>query len=147
MVEVVVTKELLAELELATKKVLSQYKLAGSDLSKSVEYVYRNDVFVLLANDYFTYVSTGRRPRARKVPVEDLIKWMKRKGINPKAGQTYNQVAYAISESIYKSGIKAKNYINPVVDVTTDIISEDLATDLSEQIAAEIANDLTFTLP
>lgn len=147
MIEVIVTKELLSELEVATQKVLAQYKLAGSDLSKSIEYVYRNDVFVLLANDYFTYVSTGRRPRARKVPIEDIIKWMKHKGIAPKSKQTYNQVAYSIVESIYKSGIKAKNYINPVTEVTTDIISEDIAITLSEQIATEIANDLTFTLP
>lgn len=146
MIEVNVDKQFLQELTLATQKVLAQYKLQGSDLSKSVEYVYRNDQFVLLANDYFTYVSTGRRPRARKVPVEDIIKWMKDKGIAPKPNQTYNQVAYVITESIYRNGIKAKNYINPIVAVSEDLITEDLETTLANQIVEEITNDLTFSI-
>ena len=114
-------------------------------MSKSVEYVYRNDSFVLLANDYFQSVAYGRRPRARLVPVEDLIKWMKAKGISPRNG-SYNSVAFSIQQSIFRNGIKARNYINPVLDVSTDIISEDLATTLSEEIATEIANDLTLTI-
>lgn len=144
MIEINFSKELLNELQLATQKVLAQYKLQGSDLSKSVEYVYRNDQFVLLANDYFQSVAFGRRPMARLVPVEDLIKWMKEKGISPRGG-SYNTVAYLIQQSIYKNGIKARNYINPVIDITTDIISEDLAETLSEDIATQIAQDLTFT--
>jgi len=145
MAEIIITKELLAELQLATQKVLAQYKLQGSDLSKSVEYVYKNDAFVLLANDYFQSVAFGRRPRARLVPAEDLIKWMKKKGIAPRNG-SYNSVAFSIQQSIFKNGIKARNYINPVIDSTTDIIAEDLATTLSESIATEIAKDLTFTI-
>jgi len=144
MIEVNVTKELLNELQLATQKVLAQYKLAGSDLSKSVEFVYRNDVFVLLANDYFMEVAFGRKRGARLVPIENLIKWMKRKGISPKG--SYNSSAYAIQQAIFRNGIKARNFTNPVMDVTTEIISEDLATDLSEQIATEIATDLTITI-
>jgi hypothetical protein len=146
MIDVVVNKALLQELQVATQKVLAQKKLGTSDLSKSVEYVYRNDQFVLLANDYFIYVSTGRRPRARKVPVEDILKWMRGKGIVGRGGRTTNSIAYGIVQAIYKNGIKAKNYVNPVIDVTTDIISIDLAESLSESIATEIAKDLTFKL-
>lgn len=146
MIEIRVDKALLDELKLATEKVLAQYKLSGSELQQSIEYVYRDDVFVLLANDYFQNVAFGRRPRARKVPVEDLIIWMKKKGIAPRPGQTYNSTAFAIAESIYKNGIKARNFVNPVIEVSTDIISEDLAETLSEDIATEIAKDLTFTL-
>ncbi len=146
MITISVEKELLKELQVATQQVLATNALGNSELSKSIEYVYKNNQFILLANDYFTYVSTGRRPRARKVPVEDLIQWMKKKGITPRLGSSYSQTAFAISEAIYKNGIKAKNYINPVIDVATEIITEDLATNLSEQIATEIANDLTFTI-
>ena len=145
-VSINITKELLNELNAATQRILQQYKLGNSDLIKSIEWQYSKDVFTLIANDYFQYVSTGRRPRARKVPVEDLIKWMKRKGITPRAGSTYNQTAFAISEAIYKNGIKAKNYINPVIDVTTELMTEDIATQLSEEIATTIADDLTITL-
>jgi hypothetical protein len=114
-------------------------------LSRSIEFDYKDSQFVLLANDYFQAVAYGRKPHARLIPILDLIKWMKRKGIAPRNG-TYNTVAYLIQQSIFRTGIKARNYINPVVDVTTDIISEDLANTLSEQIAEEIANDLNITI-
>ena len=121
------------------------YKLQRSDLYKSVEFVYKNDVFVLLANDYFQSVAYGRQRHARLVPVEDLIKWMKKKGIAPRNG-TYNSVAYLIQQAIYRNGIKARPFIDPIIDTTTDIISEDIATTLSESIATEIAKDLTMTI-
>jgi hypothetical protein len=107
--------------------------------------VYKNDLFILLANDYFQAVAYGRPKHARLVPAEDLIKWMKKKGIAPRNG-TYNSVAYLIQQSIYRNGIKARNFNQPIIDTTTDIISEDLATTLSEEIATEIANDLTITI-
>lgn len=146
MIEVTASKEFLHELATATQKVLAYYKLGNSDLSKSIEYKFNKDVFILIANDYFTFVSTGRRPRARKVPVEDLIKWMKKKNISPRLGQTYNSVAFAMAEKIYKTGIKAKNYINPVIDVTTEMMTDDISDTLSEEIATVIANDLTFSI-
>jgi hypothetical protein len=144
-IEIKITKSLLQELSMATQKVLAFYKLQRSDLYKSIEFVYKNDVFVLLANDYFQAVAEGRRRHARLVPVEDLIKWMKKKGIAPRNG-TYNTVAYLIQQSIYRNGIKARPFVNPIIDTTTDIISEDLATTLSEEIAEVIAQDLTTTI-
>jgi len=145
MITVDVNQQFLNELYVATAKVLQIYKLGGTALIKSIEWQYKNEMFVLIANDYFEYVSTGRRPRARKVPVEDIIKWMKKKGIAPRGGN-YNQAAFAIVDSIYKNGIKAKNYINPVIEVTTELTSNELATELSEAIATQIAEDLTVIL-
>jgi len=145
MIEIQVTKSLLQELTMAAQKVLSFYKLQRSDLYKSIEFQYKNDVFVMLANDYFMSVAYGRLRHARLVPVEDLIKWMKKKGIAPHNG-TYNTVAYLIQQSIYKNGIKAKPFVNPIVDISTDIITEDLAITLSLEIATEIAKDLTTTI-
>jgi hypothetical protein len=144
-IEVEISKALLQELNIATQKILTIYKLQNSDLYKSIEWDYKNDQFVLLANDYFQSVAFGRQPHARLVPVEDLIKWMKKKGIAPRHG-TYNSVAYLIQQSIYRNGIKARPFVNPIEDVTTDLISEDLAINLSEIIATTIAQDLTFTI-
>jgi hypothetical protein len=141
MIEVSVSKALLKELELATEMILREYKLAGTDLYRSIEYKFKDNKFVMLANDYFEYVAFGRKPRARKVPVEDLIKWMKRKGINPKRGD-YNATAFAIQQAIYKNGIKARPYINPIIQTDVDIISEDLAYELSEEIALVIVEDI-----
>ena len=144
-IEIKISKALLKELELATEKILSLYKLYDSDLSRSIEYQYRNDSFIMLANDYFQYVASGRPPKARKVPVEDLIKWMKKKGIAPSKGD-YNATAFAIQQAIYKNGLKPRPFINPIIETDLDIISEDFAYELSEDIALLIAEDLTFTL-
>lgn len=145
-ITVTIDKALLDEMRLATQKILSTKKLGDSELSKSVEVVYEKDMFVILANDYFTWVSTGRRPRARKVPVEDLIVWMKSKGIAPRAGSSYNQTAYAIMNGIYKNGIKARNYVDPITDVTSDLAIANIEETLVADIETVIAEDLTLTL-
>ena len=145
MVEIEIDKAFLKELNAATVRILTQKKLGSTDLAKSIDWQYKNDVFVLIANDYFEYVSTGRRPLARKVPVEDIIKWMKKKGLSPRNGD-YNSSAFAIVDAIYKNGIKAKNYMNPVIEISTTLASEEISTTLSEAICTEIANDLTITI-
>ena len=144
-VELKISKALLKELELATEKILAQYKLYDSDLSRSIEYTYKDNIFVMLANDYFQYVARGRQPKARKVPVEELIKWMKKKGIAPKKGD-YNATAFAIQQTIYKNGLKPRPFVNPIIAADLEIISEDIALELSENIALTIATQLTFTL-
>ena len=144
-VELKISKALLKELELATEKILAQYKLYDSDLSRSIEYTYKDNIFIMLANDYFQYVARGRQPKARKVPVEELIKWMKKKGIAPKKGN-YNATAFAIQQTIYKNGLKPRPFVNPIIAADLEIISEDIAYELSENIALTIATELTFTL-
>lgn len=144
-VELKISKALLEELELATERILQEYKLQGSNLFYSIEYTFKDNVFMLIANDYFQYVARGRQPRARKVPVEPLIQWLKRKGIAPKNGD-YNSTAFAIQQAIFKSGIKAKPFVNPIIAADLEIISEDIAYELSENIALTIATELTFTL-
>lgn len=106
-----------------------------SDLIKSVEYIPTNSGMQLLANDYYEYVSTGRRPKARKVPIEDLIVWIKKYGI---AAGDINSIAWAIQKSIYENGIKGKSFINPVENTVADFSSEKLAEALSEVIADEM---------
>ena len=144
-IEVEITKSLLQELAMATQKILTIYRLQNSDLYKSIEWDYKDDQFVLLANDYFQNVALGRPAHARLVPAEDLIKWMKKKGIAPRHG-TYNSVAYLIQQAIYRNGIKARPFVNPIEDISTDLISEDLATTLSEEIATTIAEDLNMKI-
>jgi len=135
-------KELLIQLELATQKLLETKKgLKGSDLVKDIEFEYRNDAFVLMALDYYTYVSEGRRPRARKVPIESLIGWIRDKGI-PTRGRPVSEVAFMIQRSIYKNGIKGKNFELQVVELDTEIISEKLALDLSNFIVDDLVDAL-----
>lgn len=142
-----VTEELIKEIIAASKKILVNKGLKDSDVINSLEWEYRENVFVLLAYDYLQFIDTGRRPRARKVPVLELVKWLKKMNIKPRYKQTYNSIAFAIQNSIYKTGIKGRQVIDPIMNVTLDILSEYIAEDLSESIADEIADQLTFTLP
>ena len=134
---------MIAELTVATRIVMQKRGIKqNSNLIKSIDWEKSQNGFVLLANDYFNYASEGRRPNARKVPIKDLLDWMGRYGIRPKAGQTKNQLAFQIQSGIYKNGIKKKNYANPVVEITSEMIAENTSEALSEIIATAIAETI-----
>lgn len=134
-------KEFQKELTIAAQHVLIKKGVdRNSKLVKTMEYEYKDDMFVLIANDYYQYVSTGRKKNVRKVPVQDLIKWIKDKRI-PIRG-SINSTAFAIQTAIYKNGIKAKKFQDPVVDVTSDMVAEYSAEELSELIVNELVDAL-----
>jgi hypothetical protein len=142
-----VTKEILNEMIASTKQLMLYYKgLQNSDLIESVEWTYRDNIFMLIANDYFQWVDSGRKPRARMVPIEALIRWIKKKNIQPRYGQTINSLAWAIRISIYKVGITPRPYTQQIIGQTVDYLSEELAVNLSIKIADAISEELTFTL-
>lgn len=76
------------------------------DVQAKVE---ENDfTFNLFYNDYLEYIESGRKPKARKVPIRPLIDWMKKNFISDNV-----KVAYAIRESIYQLGIPARPLLQP----------------------------------
>lgn len=130
------------ELVIATQQILLRNKVErGADLVNSIDFQWDDttNTFQLIAFDYFTYLSQGRRPGGRKVPIEDLIRWIKDKRITT---TNVNSTAYAIQTAIYKSGIRGRGYVDQVIDVTTDMISEDIAEELSESIVDELAETI-----
>lgn len=114
----------------------------SSDLVKSIEFKQVNGVFQMLANDYYEYVSTGRRRGARKVPIIDLVNWIKDQGIRPRRGQSLNQLAFAIQTSIFRNGIKGKKYIDAVEDVVGDVAELKLGEGIEKALLEEL--DKTF---
>jgi hypothetical protein len=127
------------ELQVATRALLSRKRgLKDSDVVKSLQVEYSDNAFALVTLDYLQYLATGRRPRARKVPIEALLKWIKEKNIPTRGGIT--STAYAIQQSIYKSGIKAKFSYDEVIDTNTEIISTTLAEDLSQYIVDDLVD-------
>ncbi len=75
--------------------------------------------------DYAKYVEEGRRPGARKVPLDVLITWIKRRrvGVNRTAKGRFarrvmsvSQLAYAIQNAIYKRGIRGRPFIQAAFD-------------------------------
>ena len=64
--------------------------------------------FNLFYNDYLEYIESGRKPKARKVPIMAIISWMKRNFISDDV-----RVAYAIRQSIYQLGIPPRPLLQP----------------------------------
>lgn len=110
-----------------------------SDLVKSVEVKVRSrSVIDILANDYYQYVSDGRRPRVKKVPIDALITWIKKERITPNAGQSINSLAFAIQNGIYKNGIKGKGFADEANRNALDFLEEGY----SNMLRDYISNDL-----
>jgi hypothetical protein len=138
-----ISKSIVEDLQAATIKIMNRAGVdSTSNLVKSLEWEYRDDTFYLLANDYFQALSSGRRIGVRHVPPEDLIPWMKRKGIHPSGSMTYSQLAYIISNAIYKNGIRGKYFSDPVLNTSTDFIAEVISTDIAVQIVNDVVESL-----
>jgi hypothetical protein len=111
-----------------------------SNLSKSIKYVPAKEGVNMEANYYYPFVSGGRKSGVRKVPISDLIDYIKRYGLRPRVGQTTNQLAFALQTHIFKAGIKAKNFEDKVVTASGDIASLAVADDLALIIADELVD-------
>lgn len=87
------------------QQALKNVNLEDSNLYKElkVEVNDSSDIFKVLYNDYLEYIEEGRKPKAKKVPIKNIIEWCKRKGIG-----SDNNTAYAIQQSIYMKGIPAR---------------------------------------
>lgn len=77
--------------------------LIDSNLYKDIKVERSEFTFILYYNFYGDYIESGRKPFARKVPINAIIEWMRRKNISNDI-----RVAYAIRESIFKQGIKPR---------------------------------------
>lgn len=93
--------------------------LKDSNLHNEAKVEESNWVFSLFYNDYLTYIESGRKPKARKVPVDALVEWAKRKGI-----PSDNNTIYAIRESIYKVGIPKRPIFEPFIEQINEVWDE-----------------------
>ena len=138
-------KEMLIDLNKVTILALQQSGVKkDSNLSKSVNYVEVKNGVQLEVAYYYHYVSAGRKRGIRKVPIKALLEYIKDKGIRPRAGQTLNQLAFAIQKSIYKEGINPKNFETKVENVAADLTMNEMANMLAESIADELVD--TFNI-
>lgn len=93
----------------------------------------RIEDYNLFYNDYLEYIENGRKPFAKKVPVQALIQWARRKNI-PDDSSTI----YAIRESIFQKGIKAR----PILQYFEQELDELFDNDLSDRIFDTITKKL-----
>lgn len=102
----IVWRQLMASDFAVNVKSNTTLEFTNLDVQAKVE---ENDfTFNLFYNDYLEYIESGRKPKARKVPIRPLIDWMKRNFISDNV-----RVAYAIRESIYQLGIPARPLLQP----------------------------------
>lgn len=143
---ILMLKDLIPQLNKITIEYMTRTGIEkSSKLSKSVGFETTDKGIRLVANNYWYYASYGRRPRVRKVPISALIDYIKDYGIQPRGGQSINQLAFAIQNSIYKQGINPKRYADKIIDATADLTEETLADEISEEMADEIVAVLTKT--
>lgn len=115
--------------------VKSNTTLEFSNLDNEAK-IEKNDwTFSLFYNDYLEYVESGRKPRARKVPVRPLIDWMKQKGISNDV-----RVAYAIRESIYQLGIPARPLLEPFSDMLDERFERKIFDEIFNTIITNLDN-------
>jgi len=130
---------LLNELKQITQMALSQSGVKQTtDLSKSVEYVVTKDGVNMLVASYYPFVSNGRRANIRRVPIANLIEFIKKNNIRPRGGQTINQLAWAIQTSIYRRGIKGKKFEDKVATGVADYTAAALADELALLVAEDL---------
>lgn len=132
----------------AAKVVMIQHGVPQqSDLIKSVDMELVNSNLVLVANNYYVWLSAGRKAGIKKVPIQALISWIKKYRIvgRSKKGRFISQVslAFAIQNSIYKKGIRGRNYADKVEEITLDILSEQLTEIMSIAIADVVAESIS----
>ncbi|CAB4154506.1 hypothetical protein UFOVP648_11 [uncultured Caudovirales phage] len=96
--------------------------------------------------DYLKYFDAGRRAGARKIPVQVILKWIKKKKIRPRnaKGQfksmTLNQLAFVIQRSIYNIGIRPRNVMKRSFEQIDKLYKDNVESGIQEIIDSLFIN-------
>lgn len=104
-------------------------KVASGDLYKSIQFKVvqiGDDSYSIEFNslDYFEYVNRGRRPGAKRVPLDELLKWISIRKIKPQGYKGRGRypiknklsLGFAIQQNIFKYGIRPSRLIDKTYD-------------------------------
>lgn len=112
-----------------------------SNLYNSVQVAYTSFPEIKVESlDYLKYLDRGRRAGGKKIPVQIILKWIKRKRIRPRnaKGQfksmTLNQLAYVIQRSIFRIGIRPRNILNNAFKQIDELYNNDVVSGIQEII-------------
>jgi hypothetical protein len=119
----------------------------SSDLYNSMMVTYDSTPTIKVEGlDYLKYLDGGRRAGARKIPVQVILKWIKRKKIRPRnaKGQfksmTLNQLAFVIQRSIYNIGIRPRNIIKRSFEQIDKLYKDNVESGIQEIIDSLFIN-------
>lgn len=105
---------------------------------KSVSYDITNNKVQINIPEYTKYIESGRKRRAKKVPISIILKQLKRKNVTPS-----NSLAFAIQNSIYKKGIIARPFIDRAVKEAQNAITVDIQ-DYMDVTIQDVLNKFNF---
>lgn len=128
-----VLKTIQDELYIIMEYSLKHYKLGNSDLIRDIHIELRDNFFTFMMPNYADYVNYGRRAGAKMPPTSAIVQWCREKGI-----PTDNTTVYKIRQGIAKNGIKAR----PFIDQILDLAEHDWNTEWAEMVFKEIIKDL-----
>ena len=113
----------------------------NSTLYKSVQVSYdASALFKISSLDYIQFLDSGRRAGAKKIPVQIILKWIKKKNIRPRnaKGQfksmTLNQLAYVIQRSIFRIGIRPRNIFKNANEQIDELYKNNVESGIQEII-------------
>lgn len=101
----------------------------------------------IVAQDYLQWVDTGRRPGAKKIPIEALLLFIKQRGIGQMRGTggkfgkrtiSANSLAFAIQTAIFKNGIKGRHVLEPAFTLGQELTDIYLNNGLLDSMTLEI---------
>lgn len=115
-------REISKDILILWKKVLSANELGNSDAEEDTTIEVNGDTLLLSYNDYLDYIDSGRKKFEKKIPVDALVDWARKRGI-----PTDNNVLYAIREAIYKDGISPRPIFKMFEDSLDDAWDENYA--------------------
>lgn len=116
----------------ATRNDPNRNSLASSNLFNSIEAELTEDGINLLANFYWLDVDQGTKP-GHMPPFSAIYLWAIRYKIQPRAGQTREQMVQAIRQAIRKRGIQARPFVEPAIDLAIRFINP-FSDDFADQL-------------
>lgn len=114
------------------------FGLEDSNIIKNVTYRIEGTSVVLQIPDYWKYIEKGRRPNLKQPPVSVILKWIERKGIQGRGRISKNELAWAISKSIAKKGIKPRPFLSVALKRLETEVLDGVALDFSDFLDSEI---------
>ncbi len=104
----------------------------SSDIYKNLQVNATNDgdlVFDIILNDYLKFIESGRRKGADMPPVEPIVKWAKKHGI-----QTDNSTIFLIRRAISRDGIAPRPFMDKVFEDIDNVWDKNWADELFDEI-------------
>ena len=115
--------------------ILSRKGLKDSNLNKKADVKVTGGQVIILMPSYAEFADAGRKA-GRMPPVNDIIKWIRRKNIKVPQGYTQEGFAFAIARKIAKDGTEGKHFLDAIrlrlVNLVADYTSKQLDNEIKK---------------